>query len=360
MTNDDIAQRRLHGLALRGAPAGRPADVVRRLGAMQAQEFAYARWAVGQRCGSDAAAVDAAFAAGEILRTHALRPTWHFIAREDIRWVLAATAPRVRRMAGYHDRQLGLDAAVLRRSRRLIARALEVEPHLTRAQLGAALDAGGVPARGQRLGHILMHAELDALVCSGPLAGRQHTYGLVDDRAPGARVMPADEALDTLTRRYFATRGPATLRDYMAWASLTAATARRGLAMVASDLEQSVIGGRTYWSALGTPPPPRSRRPTVDLVQCYDEYVMSYTESRDILLSPGTTAIAPPARESIYSHAILLDGHLAGHWRHALEASRVVVDVYLYRALSPTAERALEAAVNAYGRFNGKPAVLRR
>jgi deazaflavin-dependent oxidoreductase (nitroreductase family) len=183
----EIARRRMHGQHLWGPPLERLEDVVQWLGALQAQEFAVAKWSVAQRAaGVDAAAMDTAFADGAILRTHLLRPTWHFVLPADIRWILEVTAPRVHALNAYGHRQLALDGTVLARSTRLIARALEGETHLARRELAAMLEGSGIDAGGPRLAHILMYAELQGLICSGPPHGKQHTYALLDERAPNA------------------------------------------------------------------------------------------------------------------------------------------------------------------------------
>ena len=175
------------------------------------------------------AASSAAFDAGRILRTHLLRPTWHFVLPEDIRWLLTATAPRVKARDARRYAQLGLDASTQRRSAKALAAALRGGNQLTRAEAAAVLTAAGIGVDGQRLPYLLMHAELDALICSGPRRGKQHTYVLLEERAPDARDLPRDEALAELARRYFRSHGPATAKDFAGWATLTLAEARAAI-----------------------------------------------------------------------------------------------------------------------------------
>ncbi|HYU15343.1 MAG TPA: crosslink repair DNA glycosylase YcaQ family protein, partial [Candidatus Acidoferrum sp.] len=177
----DIVRRRLENEHLVGAPLARPEDVVRWLGAVQAQDYAGAKWGVAQRaaaCGD--ADVEEAFQSGRILRTHVLRPTWHFVMPADVRWMLQLTAPRIKAAMGHYDRKLDLTPAVYARSNAAIAVALQGGVHLTRQELARVLDAAGIAARGQRLGHLMVRAELDAVVCSGPRRGKQFTYALLD------------------------------------------------------------------------------------------------------------------------------------------------------------------------------------
>ena len=226
-----LVRERLRNQSLAVSRLRTPGEVVAWLGAAQAQDYAGAKWALGLRAkGLTDAAVEQAFDEGAILRTHILRPTWHFVAPADIRWMLALSAPRVHAVNAYAYRTFELDAAVLARSRAALERALAGGRQLTRLELAKVLQRAGVQADGPRLAHVMMHAELDAVICSGARRGKQFTYALLEERAPRAKVLPRDEALAELTRRYFASHGPATLRDYVWWSGLTARDARAGMA----------------------------------------------------------------------------------------------------------------------------------
>lgn len=274
----DIALLRLRNQHLIGDKFGSASEVVGWLGAVQAQDYAGARWALAQRMKRAVdAEIERAFDAGEILRTHVLRPTWHFVLPADIRFLLALSAPRVRTLMRTYDVKLELDRAVLDRSQQLLARALTGGEHRTRSELARALEQGGITATGQRLGHIMMHAELDALVCSGPRRGKQFTYALLSERAPGARSMTREQALAELTRRYFTSHGPALPQDFAWWSGLTLEDARAGLALASEALSELVVDGRTYHHA-GSARPPRPATSVVHLLPNYDEHVIAYRE----------------------------------------------------------------------------------
>lgn len=219
------------------------------------------------------------------------------------------------------------------------------------------LDRADINANGLRLGYILMRAELDAVICSGAPSGKQQTYALLDERAPQAKTLDRDVALAELTRRYFISRGPATLKDYSRWSSLTAADGKSGLDMVKSQLEREVVDGRTYWFASASPGAEASSK-VIDLVQGYDECIMSYSESKDVLSAPMAPSI--PGERVMFTHAILLDGQLIGHWRPVSNKNAVVVETSFYRPLDRVEARALEAAVERYSRFLGVPAEVIR
>lgn len=351
MKRDALAPLRMRTQRLWGPRFETSREVVRWLGALQAQEFALAKWSIAQRTrGATIADVEQAFAAGVIVRTHVLRPTWHFALGEDIRWLLKATAPRVHALNAYYNRQHKLDTKLFAKSNSIIAKALEGGAHLTRRELAAALTRGGIRAAGNRLAYIVMRAELDGIVCSGAMRAKQHTYALLDERIPQGKTLDREAALAELTRRYFRSRGPATLNDFARWSSLTAAEGREGLALVTSELESDVIDGKTYWFA-SLPRARPSAKPTVDLVQGYDEIIMSYSESRDASFTPVDSRLL---------HAVLLDGRMIGKWKPVAERNSLVLKTVLNRTLTRVEQDALGAAIEAYTRFAGVPLTVAR
>lgn len=327
---------------------------MRHFGAMQAQEFAIARWSIAQRVGGlDAAVVDRAIADGTIVRTHILRPTWHFVAAADLRWLMALSAPRVHAWNGRMYRQSGLAAELLAGTGALLRAWLGGGDHLTRKEIAERLDAEGIVARGFELAYILMHAELEAIVCSGPPRGKQQTYAAFDLRVPPAQPIERDEALAELVRRYFTSHGPATVKDFVWWSGLTGGDCRRGLDAVGAALELEVVAGRTYWSASSPSKQADPPSPRVDLVQGYDEDVVAYSESKDVFRVQGEREIAVP-----YLHAILLDGRVIGHWRPTIKKAVVEIETQLYRPLAPAERVAVRDAADRYARFVGVPARL--
>src|SRR6266568_1504898 len=256
MTHVDIAQQRLYNQLITRQTFEKAGDVVRWLCAVQAQDYAAAKWALGLRMqNSTDEIIEQAFAVGAILRTHVMRPTWHFVSPADIRWLLALTAPRVNAGNASWYRRLELDDALFIRSNAVLAKALQGGKQLTRAELVSVLQRAGIATDElQRFSYIIMRAELDGIVCSGARRGRQFTYALLDERAPQARMLDRDEALAELTMRYFTSRGPATLQDFVWWSGLTVADARTGLEMVTSQLMHDVVDGQKYWFSSSTSP----------------------------------------------------------------------------------------------------------
>ena len=329
------------------------------LGAVQAQDYPGAKWALALRMRRRIvdADVERAFAAGAILRTHVMRPTWHFVAPADIRWLLSLTAPRVRIALSSYDRRLEVDAAVVKRSNKAIAKALVGGAHLTRQELRAALQKAGIAADGvQRLAHLTMHAELDGVICSGPLRAKQFTYALLDERVPAQPALPRDEALAELTRRYFTSHGPAQLRDFVWWSGLRTSDARAGLEMAQSRLAGEVIDGKQYWfsSSMRTlAPPPR----TVYRLPLYDEYLIAY---RDKSASIDAALWMPVVARDPFSSAILLDGQVVGGWKRTLLKGKVVIAVDLPGPIKRVDERLIADATQRFGAFLGADAMVVR
>ena len=351
----EIADRRMHNVRLSGPPLAAPADVVRWFGAVQSQDYGPARWSLGQRSpGFLDSDVRRLFDEGLMLRTHVLRPTWHFVLPEDIRWLLALTGPRVHALNAYYYRQLGLDAAELDKAERLVADALAGGNHLPRKALVEVFRVAGIGIEGFRTAYLLMSAELNGVICSGPMKGRQHTYALVDERAPAVPALSREAALAELTRRYFTSHGPATVKDFRWWSSLTVADINAGLELVGADLDRVEHDGVTYWYA-PAPRPPAVASPTVHLVQGYDEYLVGYVESKHLLDVAGLVRWQTGDR-TVFVGAVLLDGQLAGHWKCSVRKADVLFEVSLYRPLDPAADEALGAAVDRQAGFLGLPA----
>jgi hypothetical protein len=355
---NDIALRRLSAQRLTGEPFSSAAEAVGWLGAVQSQDYAGAKWALGQRTlGVDDADLDRLFEEGAILRTHVMRPTWHFVLPADIRWLLNLTASRVKAILAPYDRRLEIDPPLLARSHAVLESALMDHRHLTRTELAGGLEAAGIPASGQRLSHLVMHAELDALICSGPRRGKQFTYGLLEERAPSAHPLDRDEGLAELARRYFGGHGPAQAQDCAWWSGLTVGEVRRGLELAGPALAGEVIGGKSYWSA---PDAPRAAvpAPIVHLLPNFDEYLVAYRD-RGAALDPSRAFDgAPFPYGNILAHVVVLNGQVWGGWKRRSEGRMTVVELGPLDVLDPIERAALQAAADRFAEFLGLPVIM--
>jgi hypothetical protein len=354
-----LVRQRLLNQKLVGSDLRAPAEIVSWLGAVQSQDYAGAKWALGLRApGLTETDVDRAFDEGKILRTHVLRPTWHFVAPADIRWMQALTSPRVLAGNRHYCRRNGLDEKVLARSRRVLERALRGGRFMTRTALGAVFARVGIAGGGQRLAYLMMDAELQQVICSGPRQGKQFTYALLEERAPSARALAGDEALAELATRYFASHGPATVRDFVWWSGLTVKHARTGLAALGRQAVSDAVDGVTYWSVPGRNPSARkthSSVPAVYLLPNYDE-LMNALRDRGLFLDASCPP--PGAAFAQFPHQLAIDGTLRGAWRRTMAARAVTIAVRPFRPLSRMEKTALTGAVARYGRFSKLAAEL--
>jgi hypothetical protein len=352
----DIARQRLYNQHLLGAPFARPEEIVRWFGAVQAQEYPGATWGIAQRMdGLTQSAIDQAYADGAILRTHAMRPTWHFVDPADIRWLLTLTSPRVHAVNASFYRKLELDAAVLARSATVLTGTLQDGRHLTRSELATALEQAGIIRSGDdrlRLTYLVMHAELEGLICSGAMRGKQHTYALLDERMPATRTLAREEALAELTRRYFTSHGPATIKDFAWWSGLSTSDVKVGLELNTSQLETARIDGHAYWFRPDVQPIPVAS-PIAHLLPAYDEYTIAYKDH--------TAILDPEYRELVvvaFGIVLIIDGRIIGAWKRVIEKNRVLLTLEPFRALCAAEQRALDQAVQRYQTFLGKPITL--
>jgi hypothetical protein len=345
-TDAGVARARLARQFITAPVKDSVAGLVRRLVAVQAQDFTGSKWALGLRlagvAGVNDQEVERAFNAGEILRTHVLRPTWHFVTPADIRALLLLTGPRVLAQNESMCRKLGLDPHTLNRSASVMARALEGGRHLTRDALRAAVEGAGIPTAAlQRMTYIMMHAELTGVVCSGPRDGRQFTYALLEERVPPARTTGRDAVLVDVATRYHATRAPATAQDFAKWSGLTVAAAAR---------------------AFDGLPPPRAVRvarpvPRVHLLSIYDEYISSYRD-RSAIVSPahGERLVKQGAA---LSWIIVLDGRIVGTFRRVVQRRGIEMQPTLFVNLTRAERAALASAAERQGAFFGLAASVK-
>jgi len=328
------------------------ATVIKTLGAVQAQDYAAAKWGLALRArGATDASLERDFTEGRFLRTHVLRPTWHFVSPADIRWMLALTGPRVAAVMAIYNPRLGLTPRVLRRCNDVIARALEGGKCLTRQELAKQLARARVASvSGQCLARIAMQAELDAVVCSGPRRGGQFTYALLDERVKPAAPLERDEALLTLALRYFRTRGPATPHDFAWWSGLTVGDARRAIAAAGAALSRVELDGVSYWVAADAPRvrPVRSAL----LLPNYDEYFIGFRDRTAIAERIGHAKLVTGG-SALIGHVIVVDGQLGGAWSRKLVGDTASVTLRLLTRVTTAERRRILANAKRLGDFLG-------
>jgi hypothetical protein len=354
MINLDIARHRLVNQQIAQPASATPSEVVAWLGAIQGQDYAGAKWSIGVRLpGSTDAGIEQAIAAKTIVRTWAMRGTLHLVAAEDLRWLLALLAPRI--IAGcarrYHE--LELDAPTLARSNSVLATALADGTPRSRTVLLELLEANGISTKGQRAAYMLQRASLDGLVCQGAAVRNTPTYMALDESLAQGKLLARDQALAELARRYFTSRGPATLQDFAAWSGLTIADARAGLGAIESQLTQASIGGQTYWMPQGSPVKGRD----VYLLPGFDEYLLGYRD-RSAVLDPQYASRIVPGGNGVFYPTIICNGRVAGTWKRTVKKDTVIVAPQPFHPLSDAETSAMRSAAAMYGQFLQQPVTI--
>lgn len=348
--------QRLQNQHLLSSPFKDPVDVVKSLVAIQAQDYAGAKWAIGQRMRhSTDDQVEQAFTDGHILRLHVMRPTWHFVAPDDIRWLVKLTAPRVRATHNYYFKKSELDDATIKRTNKILIKALRDDNQLTRDDLRQVVKRAGVePGDSERFGRIMFRAELDGVVCSGARRGNQFTYALVDERVPSSRLMERDEALAELARRYFETRGPASAQDFAWWSGLTLTDVKRAVDICGAVLRREVIADKTYWVSDNSKPLRNKAAGKAHLLSAYDEYFISYKD-RSAAIHPQFDQKSISSK-LVFDAPLVFDGFSAGGWKRVQAGQRVDVQLTPFVRLKRTERQALKLAADRYVNFLEKPA----
>lgn len=358
MNASKILNLRLHNSGLSDSPFKSAADAVSHLGAVQAQDFAAAKWALGLRIkNSTNEDIEKAYNEGAILRTHVMRPTWHFVVPEDIRWMLELTAPRVKKLLMHYNRKLELDDALFAKSNAAIVKALQSHTYLTRQELKTILMDKGIKTDVQRLAHIIVWAELDGLICSGPRRGRQFTYALLEERVAKANGLSREQAIAKLALSYFTSHGPAQLEDFSWWSGLTAKDARYALDLIKQELEQATLNGKKYWFS-DRSKVIEQKSPSAFLLSIYDEYTIAYKDRSD--LSAARDIERMISTGNALTAVIILNGRVAGTWNKALKKNTIEIRLSPFRKFNKDEKEALESEAARYGKFVGIPSVVCR
>ena len=325
-----------------------PRQIVAHLGIVQAQDFNAAKWAIGTRLGGCTdKSVSEAFDKGEILRTHIMRPTWHFVTPENIRWMLQLSAKQIMQSMKSRDRELGITAETYSTCFRIIEKALEKENFLTKDELAKILHQAGMTLDSSQLYHVMVGAEANGIVCSGALQGNMQTYALLEKRAPPAQPLSKEESLAKLARIYFSGHGSATLNDFVWWSGLSVGEARQGLHAIQAELVSETINGQLYWmpDIVFNPPVGKSR---LFLLPAFDEYIVGYKDRTDVLTSVNHTKAI--SSNGVFRPVIIKDGQVIGLWKKATSAKKII-EIAPFESVDETTQQSINAAAEKFHAF---------
>ncbi|WP_236973820.1 winged helix DNA-binding domain-containing protein [Membranihabitans maritimus] len=354
MKHKELSLLRLHNQCLGRQPFTLPEEVVRWMGAMQAQDYLGVLWAVALRTGKEIteADVEKAIGEGKIVRTWPMRGTLHLLAPEDVKWMLELLTPRILKSAAGRHRDLELDKEIFMKSGNVFEKALSGEKHLTRDEMYTALERSGISTEGQRGYHILWYWGQNGLICWGPRQGKQHTFVLLDEWVSGGKDLTGDEALDELTRRYVRSHGPITERDFAYWAGTTLTDARKGLEILGKEVEKVEIDGQNYFFTGDFDY--KKVKGTVHLLPPFDEILTGYKDRSAVLKSQSTQSII--LRNGIIKSIIVDREAVVGSWKRKLKKDKVEMEFEFFEELSTTKRVKLERMGRKYGRFLGRVA----
>ncbi|HEX8019682.1 winged helix DNA-binding domain-containing protein [Mucilaginibacter sp.] len=348
MTISDIANLRVYNQHLNHNKFKKPEEIVGYMCAMQAQEYAHAKWAIGLRMLSPTdKTVEKAMNTGTILRTHVLRPTWHFVLPQDIRWMLTLTGPRINAGNAAMYKKQEVTDTIFNKSFDVFINAMQGGKQLTRSEIVSALHEADIATDDLRLTILLMKAELEQLICNGARQGKQFTYALLDERAPMTPAIDREEAVSRLVLRYFTSHGPATINDFVHWSGLTVADAKTGIEINKSQLTNIIVEGISYWMNANTDPT-KTKSTGAYLLPVYDELIIAY-KNRDAMVPAkfrdkiGTVTFFP---------TIMVNNKMIGNWSRAIGKKSIDIELKPFDKLNKTQIQAIETAIQRFKKFN--------
>lgn len=351
MTLSDITNIRLTNQQLAGTGFKTPKEIVGRMGAIQAQDYAMSKWAVGCRLpNSTDKIVQAAIDKGGIIRTHILRPTWHLVSSDDIYWMLQLSGPRVKAFIKPRIKQLEITDELFSKSNGIIEKALAGNNHLTREELVILIQQAKINTDDLRGLHFLMNAELEGIMCSGITRNKNQTYALLGERVAKPASLNRDEALAKLAKTYFQSHGPATLADFTWWSGLTVAETRHALEMVRADFVTEIIDKQNYWMSNSISIEGSTR--SAYLLPAFDEFLISYKDrSAAIALDKQSRAFT---KNGIFKPVIVESGQVSGTWKRTIKKDKVIIETDHFKPQSEASRRRIEKAAKFFGDFLGK------
>lgn len=320
-------------------------EAVSYMGCVQAQEYSNAKWGLALRTINPSdVKIEDAFKKGMILRSHLLRPTWHFVTPKDIRWILKLCAARLQALNAYHYRLFELDAKVFKRTHAILEKELYGK-QLARDEIKACFQKAGIATNEQRFIHLMYEAELSGIVCSGARKGKQFTYALLDERVPAAAAISREEAIEKLCRIYFRSHGPATAADYAWWSGMTMKDALKGISGIRKELNNITIDKKEYFFSGSFPK--KIAAPPVLLLPAYDEYTVAYKDRSAML----DAAYIKRTGNGIFKPVVLFNGRIAGTWKRSIKKETLFVELECFSKPDKYQEKELQKAAADCAKF---------
>ncbi|TDE12721.1 winged helix DNA-binding domain-containing protein [Dyadobacter psychrotolerans] len=353
MKINDLVNLRLHNQLIFHHPFKKVKDVVSWLGAVQAQDYAGAKWSLGLRAPAHSEEdIDKAISERSVVRTWPMRGTLHFIASEVVHWMLTLLTPRIIKGAAGRYRQLELDDSIFNKSYDLLSKELQGGKQLMRSELYALLESNAISTTGQRGIHIINYLAQKQLLCHGIHNDKQATYVLLDEWIPVSKKLSREEALAEIALKYFKSHGPATLQDFIWWTGLKVTDAKEGLNSVLDQLESFIIDQKTYWMERSLPDLVNTSRPSVHLLPGFDEYMLGYTD-RTLVVDHIHLPKIVPGNNGMFMPTIVINGKIEGLWRRTLTKEKILLALLPFTKFSKTTLNQIEIAAKKYSAYLG-------
>lgn len=348
-----IKNIRLHSQQLASPHFEEPKSLVEWMGAIQAQDYSMSKWAVGSRLKSGSLqTVDEALKRGDILRTHVLRPTWHLVAAEDIRWMLKLSARRIKSAYASYAKVLKSDITEKQYGEfnELIGKILEGNKSLTRQEIEAEVNQRGLKTEERLIERLIGNAEIEGVICSGVDKGNKPTYALLDERAPQVADLPKEEAWARLANRYFQSHSPATLADFAWWSGLSLTEAKQAVELIKPTLITDTGNLFVHESYQEMAP---LQSDLLHLLPSFDEYLISYKDRTAVLdLEHHPKAFN---RFGTFYPVILHNGKVIGNWNKRIKKGRVAIETTFFDPQRRISTKLMEKAENSYKSFINNP-----
>jgi hypothetical protein len=352
MTSREISNARLRSQKVEETEFNTAREIVSWMGAIQAQDYSMAKWAIGTRLANPSVQrIESSIDRGEIIRTHVLRPTWHLISADDVYWMLQLSIPKLKSSIKSRHNQLGLTESLISKTETILEKELSSGMNLTRDELADKFHKSGILTDGNRLSHILFRAEIDGFICSGPTRNNKQSYSLLYERVPRKKDLSRDEALAELAKRYFTSRCPATLEDFIWWSNLSATDARKAIDSVKSDFFPETTDSGKYWLPYSF----SSKKPentSVHLLPAFDEFLISYKDrSSSLSLINNKKTVS---YNGIFRPFIVINGQVAGLWKRMIQKNKVIIETELFQTINKLTRNLIDKKASSFGKFLSK------
>ncbi|WP_040952429.1 winged helix DNA-binding domain-containing protein [Gorillibacterium massiliense] len=357
MKETSIGMERLRRQHLAGSVLDKPEQIVRSLGAMQAQDYHQAVWAVGSRMGNvnrGLSDVINAIAEGKIILSWSLRGTIHLMAAEDAGWMIKLSGQRIANSGKRRLAELELDDGTLERCRTILYKALAGGQRVDRPSLMQRLEQEGISTAGQRGYHILWHSAYEGLICFGPVIVKQQSFVLVEEWVKERRELSREESLVELARRYYSSHGPATVQDFAWWSGMTLTDARTGLDGAKRELAVETVGGCEYWRAKELCSEASSEQ-SVYLLAGFDEYLLGYKDRSAVLAPENAPQVAPGNNGIFLPLMVREDGQVMGTWKRMVKKKGLEVELNPFTPIDGYQKDLAAKAAEDYAAFMGLP-----